>query len=413
MIETNIIGLSASCLIDPLETGLQEKHFTNVYYKKIWSVILDLRHNKKTTDMITLSGELEKTDPSVNWFIIIGDAINEKVSTSSAKSHSDKLKSLWVSSEVKRIGLEMAKDCDNSINKYIKELMSLESTDKTYLHSFCDAAEDAITEIEKVMSGERQTVKTGLTDIDKITGGLHNSDLIIVAARPAMGKTAFMLNMASANKNRPLVFSTEQSRIQAMWRMFSISGNVPNHKIRQGDLDNTEFAQIQKAMNIILDSNGWIYDKSAPTMTEIETTAREVYKNHGCTAIYLDYLQRIKHENSSLPKHEQVGDIAMRLKELARELDIPVVALAQVNRRCEAGDNKRPKMGDIKDSGTIEQEADSIMTLYREEVYNEETQDKNICEVDFKKNRHGGTGMIKVKWTAPTMRFDDLTTMYY
>ncbi|GAF82796.1 unnamed protein product, partial [marine sediment metagenome] len=114
-----------------------------------------------------------------------------------------------------------------------------------------------------------------------------------------------------------------------------------------------------------------------------------------------------------LPKHEQVGDIAMRLKELARELNIPVVALAQVSRKVESREDKRPLMGDIKDSGTIEQEADSILTLYRDEVYNEDSPDKGTCEVNFKKNRHGGTGLVRVQWSAPTMRFNDLTPMNY
>ena len=118
-------------------------------------------------------------------------------------------------------------------------------------------------------------------------------------------------------------------------------------------------------------------------------------------------------KNPNLPPHQAIGEITMRLKDLARELDIPIVALAQVNRGVEKRDDKRPGMGDIKDSGTIEQEADSILTLYRDEVYNENTQDRGTCEVNFKKNRHGGTGMVRVKWTAPTMRFNDLTSMKY
>jgi replicative DNA helicase len=203
------------------------------------------------------------------------------------------------------------------------------------------------------------------------------------------------------------------SRIQAAQRLFSIVGNVPNHKIRTGDIDDIAFAQISSAIESINNNNGWIYDKSGPYMSEIESVARQVKHDHGCTAIYLDYLQRIKHENPKLPKHEQVGDIAMRLKELARELNIPVVALAQVSRKVEERADKRPEMGDIKDSGTIEQEADIILTLYRDDVYNKDSPDRNICEVNFKKNRHGGTGNVNVQWAAPTMVFNDLTNMAY
>lgn len=413
MIEENIIGLCIKSEIDPLSTGLEEKHFTNFAYKTLWMTLIELRRKKQVTDLITVSQIMESKDDSVDWFPFLASAAKNSIGVNSAENHIKKIKSNWVDSEVSRIGAEMTSAKDKDINAYIKDLMSLNSTDKKYLHSFCDASEDALAEVESIISGESKTIPTGLSDIDKIMGGLHGSDLIIVAARSAMGKTAFLLNMAAANKQRPLVFSTEQSRIQAMWRMFSIHGNVPNHKIRTGDIGDTELGQMKNAVNSIMDANGWIYDKSGPYMHEIESTAREVYQNHGCTAIYLDYLQRIKHENKRIPRHEQVGDIAMRLKELARELNIPIVALAQVNRSVESRENKRPGMGDIKDSGMIEQEADSILTLYRDEVYNESSQDKGICEVDFKKNRHGGTGMVKVKWTASTMRFDDLTSMSF
>jgi len=291
--------------------------------------------------------------------------------------------------------------------------MSLDTVEKKYLYSFEEAALDALDEIDRVMQGEVLTIPTGLSDIDKIMGGLHNSDLIIVAARPAMGKTAFMLNMAEANKTGPLIFSTEMSRVQASQRMFSIIGGVANHKIRTGDIGDEEFARISTAITEIKKNGGHIYDKSGPYMSEIESVARQVKHDHGCSAIYLDYLQRIKHENPRLPKHEQVGDIAMRLKELARELNIPVVALAQVSRKVEERSDKRPQMGDIKDSGTIEQEADIILTLYRDEVYNQASNDNGTCEVDFKKNRHGGTGMVRVQWTAPTMVFNDLTNMQF
>ena len=412
MIERNILGLIIKGLLDPTMTGLEEKHFSNIAHKKIWAAICDAIARKETPDVITVSEKLEK-DISENWFSFIAQIAHETVGTFTANSHIKEIKKQWKARQIKDIGCEMANSDNADINHYIKLLMSLNTTDKKYLHSFLDSATDALDEIERVMSGESVTVPTGLDDIDKVMGGLHKSDLVIIAARPAMGKTAFMLNMAAANKNVPLVFSTEQSRIQAAQRLFSIYGNVPNHKIRTGEIGDEEFGQITMAINLIDEAKGWIYDKAGPYMSEIESIARQVYHDHGCTAIYLDYLQRIKHENPRLPRHEQVGDVAMRLKELARELNIPVVALAQVSRNVESRPNKRPGMGDIKDSGTIEQEADSILTLYRDEVYDEQSQDKGTCEVDFKKNRHGGTGMVRVQWTAPTMRFNNLAPMRY
>lgn len=417
-IENNIIGLVLKTLVEPSQIDLQEKHFSCAYGRTIWSAIEYHESRKITPDLITVSEYLDKIKPndameSWTWLSHLGQMVMECLPPSTAKGHANAIKQKWKIKQIKTIGFEMSADDDADINKYIKELMALNITDKKYLHTFAEAADDALTEVEKVMSGESVTVPTGLADIDKVMGGLHKSDLVIVAARSAMGKTAFLLNMAAANKSNPLVISGEQSRIQAAFRLFSIYGNVPNHLIRTGDIGNEEFGKISMAISEINKSGGYIYDKSGPSIGQIESVARQVYQEHGCTAIYIDYLQKIKHENQNLPPHQAIGEITMRLKDLARELDIPIVALAQVNRSVEKRDDKRPGMGDIKDSGTIEQEADSILTLYRDEVYNENTPDRGTCEVNFKKNRHGGTGMVRVKWTAPTMKFNDMAQMHY
>lgn len=410
MIERNILGLCLTGQIDPIATGLEEKHFSNFAHKQIWQAITDTCHRKLTPDIATITSLLPNND---DWFTILAVMAKENIGSFSAGGHIKQIKENWRIRELKDIGSAIVNSENIDVNHYIKLLMSLNQTEKKYMHTFSEMGQDALTEIENVMNGDSKPIPTGLTDIDKIMGGLHNSDLIIVAARSAMGKTAFLLNMVAANKNKPLLFSTEQSRIQAGFRFFSIYGGVANHKLRTGDINNEDFGRMSNAIPQMEDCNGIIYDKSGPFMSEIEATAREAYHKNGITAIYLDYLQRIKHENPNLPPHQAIGDIAMRLKELARELDVPVVALAQVSRKVEAREDKRPSMGDIKDSGTIEQEADSILTLYRDEVYNEDSPDRGTCEVNFKKNRHGGTGMVRVKWSAPTMTFNDMTTMRF
>ena len=417
-IESNVIGLVLKALVEPVHLDLQEKHFSCDYGRSIWSAIEYHTARKVTPDLMTVCEHLDKVKPggameSWTWLSHLGKMVRESLPPSTAKDHANAIKTKWKVKQIKTIGHEMSADNNADINKYIKELMALNITDKNYLHTFAEAADAALIEVEKVMSGESVTVPTGLADIDKVMGGLHKSDLVIVAARSAMGKTAFLLNMAAANKNNPLIISGEQSRIQAAFRLFSIYGNIPNHLIRTGDIGNEEFGKISMAISEINKSGGYIYDKSGPSISQIESVARQVYQEHGTTAIYIDYLQKIKHENPNLPPHQAIGEITMRLKDLARELDIPIVALAQVNRGVEKREDKRPEMGDIKDSGTIEQEADSILTLYRDEVYNENTQDRGTCEVNFKKNRHGGTGMVRVKWTAPTMKFDDMVQMNY
>lgn len=413
MIEQNIIGLCVKGELDPLETGLHEDEFLTVHHKTIWAALKEIRLNKMSCDVISATELLNSRTNSYDWFSILKNMADNVVSVYSAPTHIKKIKEAWRVSKLKNIGEQIVSAEKPDVNFFIKQLMELNSVEQKYLYSFAEAGKDAVDELDMVMNGDIKTISTGLDDIDKVMGGLHNSDLIIVAARPAMGKTAFLFNMAAANKDHPLVFSTEQGRIQAAQRMFSIYGSVPGHKLRTGDIGDIEFAQIADALNQINEGTGYIYDKSGPMMSEIEAVARKMKTEGKCSAIYLDYLQRIKHENNSLPKHEQVGDIAMRLKELARELNVPVVALAQVSRKCEDSSDKRPQMGHIKDSGTVEQEADSILTLYRDEVYNQDTQDNGICEVDFKKNRHGGTGVIRVSWLAAVMQFRNLTGMAY
>lgn len=417
MIERNIIGLVLTSQIEARTTTLEEKHFSDFTFKKIWLAVNDIVARGFTPDIITTSDLLDKRHPEffgqAGWFNFLANIANDNLGKASADGHIRQIKLEWKKREAKNIGTELANSDEIDVNDYIKRLMALSSTERKYLHSYDESVGLALDDLDSIMSGTKTTIPTGLTDVDRLIGGLNKSDLIIVAARPAMGKTAFMLNMAAANENAPLVFSTEQSNVQAMQRLMCIEGGIAAHKMRTGELDNEDYARAAEATKKIIKAGGWIYDKSGPYMSEIEATAREVYEKHGCTAIYLDYLQRIKHERPSLPRHEQVGDIAMRLKELARELDVPVVALAQVSRAVESRTDKRPGMGDIKDSGTIEQEADSIMTLYRDEVYDESSPDKGICEVDFKKNRHGGTGIIKTAWIAPSMQFRDLMTRGY
>jgi replicative DNA helicase len=241
-------------------------------------------------------------------------------------------------------------------------------------------------------------------------GGLHGGDLVIVGARPAMGKTALMLNMAASAlmAGFPVgVFSGEQGVSQITQRLIAIQGRIPVMRMRNGSLIGEDWSKLSAAVASLKDRGMYIFDKPAPTLSDIVRRARSWHYNHGIKAIYLDYLQRVK-ITTKAPRHEAIGEIAAGLKELARELNIPVIALAQVNREVEKRVNKRPFMGDLKDSGTIEQEADQIFMLYRDEVYNEETKDKGLAEINIEKNRHGSTGRVDLAWRGEYLRFENL-----
>jgi replicative DNA helicase len=243
--------------------------------------------------------------------------------------------------------------------------------------------------------------------MDKFIGGFHNSDLVIVGARPAMGKTAFMLNLA-INADAPVgIISAEQGMMQMGGRVIAIDGRINTAGIRSGKLEDEDYNRMTASYSRLRDRVIQFYDKPAPTLQDIVRQARKWKHNLDIKALYIDYVQRVKVDGKA-PRHEQIGDVAMGLKELARELDIPVIALAQVNRSVEARTNRRPQMGDLKDSGVIEQEADVIAMLYRDEVYDENSQHKGIAEVDIKKNRHGDIGIVRTVWRAEYLRFEDL-----
>jgi len=295
------------------------------------------------------------------------------------------------------------------IDSAVRDLMTLSMPAKRYDHSVNTALKMAVGEVDLAFEGKAAGITTGLIDLDTMLGGLHGGDLVIIGARPAMGKTALMLNMALAAVgagNRVGVFSGEQGVSQIGQRLIAIQGRVPIMRMRNGNMLDEDWPKLSAAVSSLKDRGLEIFDKPSPTLSDIVRKARHWHYTHGVKALYLDYLQRVK-TTSKAPRHEAIGEIAAGLKELARELDIPLVVLAQVNREVEKRTNKRPLMGDLKDSGTIEQEADQIFMLYRDEVYNDETKDKGIAEISIEKNRHGRTGRIDLVWKGEYLRFEN------
>lgn len=295
------------------------------------------------------------------------------------------------------------------IDSAVRDLMTLSMPAKRYDHSLNTAIKMAIDEADQAYQGKNTGLTTGLMDLDSMLGGLHGGDLVIVGARPAMGKTALMLNMALSALlagNSVGVFSGEQGVSQIGQRLLAIQGRVPIMRLRNGNMHEEDLQRLNIAFSNLKDRGLMIFDKPSPTLADVVRKARHWHYTHGVKAIYLDYLQRIK-TTSKAPRHEAIGEIAAGFKELARELDIPLVVLAQVNREVEKRNNKRPLMGDLKDSGTIEQEADQIFMLYRDEVYHEDTQDKGIAEISIEKNRHGKTGRIDLIWKGECLRFEN------
>lgn len=399
--------------------GMREEYFSSAVHKMIFSAMCRIHNKRLTIEPMMIQKELDSMgclDMTGGMPYII--EIMKMTSQSNAKHYADTIKRKYrerVAWEVMRDGVQAAVEGGLDVDAVISALMATITTESNYEYDSMGVAQAAIDELEKAIAGTFPGVPFGIKSMDDATGGAHNSDLVIIAAKPAMGKTALLLNMMinAMNDGCNVGFiSAEMPVGQIGMRIACTNGSVEAHKARKGELDDSGFNNFSRGLSLLHSVNLQVYEKSAPTISEVERMAKKWKHHKGIKALYVDYIQRIKGSNPSAQRWEQVGEVVMRLKDLARELDIPVICLAQVNRGVDTRGDKRPELGDIANSAEIEKEADQIMTLYRDEVYNDDTPDRGVAEVDFKKNRHGPTGLIRVQWKAPYMRFCDFSEAY-
>ncbi len=255
-------------------------------------------------------------------------------------------------------------------------------------------------------------VPTGFTDFDKATCGLQNSDLIIVAGRPSMGKTTFAMNIAEnvaiKTKIPVAVFSMEMPGEQLTMRMMSAVGRIDQRKLRTGNLDDDDWPRMTSATGFLQDAPIYIDDTPALTPSEIRARSRRLKREHGLGLVVIDYLQLMQGSgNSRENRATEISEISRNLKAMAKELDVPVIALSQLNRSLEQRPNKRPVMSDLRESGAIEQDADLIVFIYRDEVYNEDSPDKGSAEIIIGKQRNGPIGTVRLTFHGKYTRFDN------
>jgi replicative DNA helicase len=253
-------------------------------------------------------------------------------------------------------------------------------------------------------------IPTGYGELDEILAGLQNSELILVAARPSVGKTSFGLNLtrhATVAEKLPAFFvSLEQSRIELAERLLCCEARVDSHRLRKGNLSSEDMEKLIEAGGILRNAKLFIDDTPAQSMLRIAANARRLKHRHGIKMVVIDYLQLIEPENRRDPRQEQVAQISRRLKFLARELEIPVVALAQVNRSSEERQDHRPRLADLRESGSLEQDADTVLMLHRPDRY-EPGQQEGLIEVIIAKQRNGPTGEVSLKYVKQFMRYED------
>lgn len=405
---------------------LEPEDFYNGQYGVVFSALVDMYHQGIGADLVTVQNKLRELEvpPELTSIEFIGDMINSVPTSVNIKSYVKIVKEKSVLRRLIKVTETITTDCFMD-RQPLEEI--LENTEKQIFDvvqkrntgEFEEIREVVIRTLGRIEKAARQKghitgLETGFRDLDYKTAGLQKSDLILIAARPAMGKTAFVLNVAEYialhSSSTIALFSLEMSKEQLVQRMLAMNSKVDSQKLRTGGLEDEEWGKLVESVRRLGNSNLVIDDTSGITASEIHSKCRKLKLEKGLDLIIIDYLQlmsggsRRRGEN----RQQEISDISRSLKVMARELDVPVIALSQLSRAVEQRPDKKPMLSDLRESGAIEQDADVVMFLYRDEYYNPETELKGQAEVIIAKQRSGPTGSIQLAWLAQFTKFGNL-----
>lgn len=429
--EQSVLGsmLLMNEAIDEVADFLVADHFYNDANQKIYAAIMGLNERGvRGIDPVTLADELERVDQfaDVGGALYIADILESVPHAAHVRYYADIVRDKWLQrkliyscTEVLRESYDANRPIDDiltSAEKSIFGILELRTDNEKF--ALKDILLDAFNRIEerRESDGVVSGIATGFVDFDTKLSGFQPAELIILAARPSMGKTALVCNWAEGivrhNENQAvLVFSLEQSQIELAERLLCIQAQVDGHKVKSGEIDDAERHRLMVAASDLEKAPMFIDDKPGRTISQISAISRRLKRmqvNAGgdLGAIIIDYLQLIEPEDKRQPREQQIAYISRRLKFLAKELSVPVIALAQLNRGVELREDKRPRLADLRESGAIEQDADVITFLHRPEQYDPEDR-PGEAELIIAKNRSGPTGIVTLTWRAEFMRFED------
>ena len=440
--ERNILGsiLLLPEVCDDVALIVRPGDFYDDAHQKIFENILALHDGGQRIDVTLLVERLK----SAGQFDLVGGAamiaeLAQSVPTAAnaefyARIVHDKavLRNLILTStEIVRDAYEQADSSRDLLNRAEERIFSIRDERET--NSVCEIKDvliDAFEQIDARMeNGDGSGVLTGFTDLDQLTGGMHPAELIIIAGRPSMGKTALAANIAeyvAVEAGKPTLFvSLEMARLELVQRIMCSAGEIPGEKIRTGFLSADDHQKLIEVSAKLGKSPMFIDDSPSRTVTEIAATARRIKRRHGLSLIVVDYLQLIQPDDARDPRQEQVAKMARRLKMIARELEVPLICLAQLNRQAEMTKDNRPKLSHLRESGAIEQDADVVMMVHREEYYlsaqerqalKDQGNPNNVigqAEVILAKQRNGPTGEVKLHWFQQFTRFKNAETRSY
>ena len=401
---------------------LKEDAFYREDNKIIYQAILNLYSKSEPIDIITLKDELESMGKfeQVGGFEYLASLPDKVPTTANVQKYIkiDEEKSVLrnlikTANEIIELGYNPTEDVEDIMDGAEKKIFDIMQSKNTKSYTpIKDVLVESFTNLEKLYNQKQHVtgVPTQFYDLDDKTAGLHGSELILVAARPAMGKTAFALNIATnaaLRANVPVaIFSLEMSKDQLVNRMLCSEAMVDSNKVRTGKLDEEDWTKLAEAIGPLSEAGVYIDDTPGISVMEIRTKCRKLKMEKNIGLVVIDYLQLISGSNKRNGSREQeISEISRSLKVLAKELNVPVIALSQLSRAVEQRDDHRPMLSDLRESGAIEQDADIVMFLYRDDYYNKESAEKDIAEVIIANQRGGSTGTVKLYWMGNYTKF--------
>lgn len=417
---------------DSVADKVTENDFYRRDHRLIFRSIAQLAEKQDPFDVVTLSEVLETTGElqDVGGLAYLSMLARDTPSAANIVAYANIVRDRSVLRQLIHVGTEISDsafttegretaDLLENAERKVFEIAEQRQRGQGGFNSIKSLLAKAVDKIETLyeLDGDITGASTGFTDLDEKTSGLQPSDLIIVAGRPSMGKTTIAMNMAenvALKSGMPVaVFSMEMPGEALAMRMMSSLGRIDQHKVRTGKLDDDDWPRLTSAINLLAETKMFIDDTPALTPTEVRSRARRLTREHGQLGlIVLDYLQLMQSPSSGENRVQQISDISRGLKALAKELNVPVIALSQLNRNLEQRPNKRPVMSDLRESGAIEQDADLIIFVYRDEVYHEDSPDKGIAEVIIGKQRNGPLGTVRLTFLGQYTRFENFAGVY-
>ena len=425
--EKSVLGSvlqSKETLFEVLEI-LEPEDFYSEHHKEVFEAVRELNRRSEPVDILTVSEELKKrnTLAMVGGRAFVASLPTEAPSTANAESYAHIIKEkailrslIQASADILDRSYKDKTDSQEVLSFAEQEIFNIaRAKQKKDYTSLYDVMMENISQIDAMASTEGKLIglTTGFVDLDEKTAGLQKSNLIIVAARPAMGKTAFVLNLAqnAALKAdaKVLIFSLEMSKEELGMRMLSSDTCIDLAKLKTGDLNRGEWEDLYIGIDRLTKASIYIDDTPGISLMEMKNKCRRLKAEKGLDLVIVDYLQLMEAKAES--RQQEISKLSRSLKILAKEMDCPVIVLSQLSRAVEQRIEKKPQLSDLRESGAIEQDADLVMFLYRDEYYNPDTDKPNTCEVILAKHRGGSTGTVELAWLGKYTKFADKSPM--